>query len=164
VSEPGSKPDLPGAIALGLDAHGRLELRLADGRVLADVTPVRAFPLSAPGEGVSLVGRDGHELCWIERLETLDPASREVLESVLADRDIVPLIERILSVSTFVTPSEWRVLTDRGETSLTLRAEEDIRRLGAQALLIADRHGIHFRIDDIGRLDAGSRRLLDRFL
>lgn len=154
----------PGARGLAFDAHGRLVLRLADGRVLEDVTAVRAFPLSAPDEGISLVGRDGRELCWIESPAGLDPASRDVLAAALAERDIMPRIERILSVSTFVTPSEWRVATDRGETSLTLRAEEDIRRLGGRALLIADRHGISYRIDDIGRLDGGSRRLLDRFL
>jgi hypothetical protein len=154
----------PGAIALGFDAYGRLELRRADGTVVQDVTPVRAFPLSAPGEGISLVGREGREIQWIDRIEALDPASRKVLETALAERDIVPRIERILSVSTFVTPSEWRVVTDRGDTTLTLRAEEDIRRLGTRALLVADRHGIHFRIDDIERLDATSRRLLDRFL
>jgi len=154
----------PAPISLAFDAHGRLELRLPDGTVRSDVTPVRAFPLTAPDGSVSLVGRDGRELHWIEGPESLDPGSRDVLAAALADRDVVPRIERILSVSTFVTPSEWRVATDRGETSLTLRAEEDIRRLGPRALLIADRHGIHFRIDDIGRLDARSRHLLDRFL
>ena len=164
MSGNGASPGRPKAISLAFDAHGRLELRLADGTVAADVTPVRAFPLSAPDEGVSLVGREGREIHWIDRPEALDTASREVLAAALAERDVVPRIERILSVSTFVTPSEWRVVTDRGETSLTLRAEEDIRRLGPRALLVADRHGIQFRIDDLGRLDAGSRRLLDRFL
>ncbi len=161
----GSSADgIRGAVAVVCDAHGRLDLRLPDGSAQDDVTVVRAFPLSAPDEGISLVGRDGRERYWIDRLDELDPASREVVATALAERDIMPRIERILSVSTFVTPSEWRVLTDRGETSLTLRAEEDIRRLGRRALLVADRHGVHFRIDDIGRLDAGSRRLLDRFL
>jgi len=153
-----------GAIALERDAHGRLNLRLGDGSVFVDVTAVRAFPLSAPDEGISLVGRDGHELHWIDTPDQLDPASRDILGTALCERDVVPRIQRIVSVSTFLTPSEWQLVTDRGETSLTLRAEEDIRRLGGRALLIADRHGIHFRIDDIGRLDAGSRRLLDRFL
>lgn len=164
MSGNGASPGRRETISLAFDPHGRLELRLADGTVAADVTPVRAFPLSAPDEGVSLVGREGREIHWIDRAEALDPASREVLAAALAERDVVPRIERILSVSTFVTPSEWRVVTDRGETSLTLRAEEDIRRLGPRALLVADRHGIQFRIDDLGRLDAGSRRLLDRFL
>src|SRR5690606_41295673 len=98
------------------------------------------------------------------RIEARDPAPRKAPDTSRAERDIVPRIERILSVSPFVPPSEWRVVTDRGATTLTLRAEEDIRRLGTRALLVADRHGIHFRIDDIERLDATSRRLLDRFL
>src|SRR5690606_27650436 len=109
------------------DAHGRLVLRLADGAVVEDVTAVRAFPLSAPETGISLVGRDGRERHWIDTPEAIDPASRSVLATALAERDILPRIERILSVSTFVTPSEWQVVTDRGEASLTLRAEEDIR-------------------------------------
>ncbi|MFA7505920.1 MAG: DUF1854 domain-containing protein [Burkholderiaceae bacterium] len=161
----GGSPDAHGgAVTLAFDAHGRLSLRRADGSVLDDVTAIRAFPLTAPDEGVSLVGRDGREVCWIETPAQLDPASRDVLATALAEREIMPRIERILSVSTFVTPSEWQLVTDRGEASLTLRAEEDIRRLGRRSLLIADRHGIQFRVDDIDRLDAGSRRLLDRFL
>lgn len=150
--------------ALEIDAHGRFDARLSDGTVHADVLVVRAFPLSAPDAAISLVGRDGREVCWIPDLAQLDTASRKIVAAALAERDIVPRIERIVAVSSFVTPSEWQVLTDRGGVTLTLRAEEDIRRLGAHTLLITDRYGVSFRIDDSSRLDAGSRRLLDRFL
>ena len=78
--------------------------------------------------------------------------------------EFIPEIRRILSVSTFATPSIWQVETDRGPTQLTLKAEEDIRRLSPTALLIADSNGIQFLVRDIGQLDKLSKRLLDRFL
>ncbi|MBS0330036.1 MAG: DUF1854 domain-containing protein, partial [Proteobacteria bacterium] len=64
----------------------------------------------------------------------------------------------------FATPSTWTVETDRGETRFILKGEEDIRRLGAAALLISDSHGVQYLIRDLSRLDKTSRRLLDRFM
>jgi hypothetical protein len=55
------------------DSFGHLVLTDAEGERHAGVTPVRAFPLSAPGEGVSLVGSEGRELVWIDRVEALPP-------------------------------------------------------------------------------------------
>jgi hypothetical protein len=46
----------------------------------------------------------------------------------------VPKIRRLKSVSSFATSSQWTVETDRGETTLVLKGEEDIRRLGERFL------------------------------
>ncbi|MBP6598526.1 MAG: DUF1854 domain-containing protein [Giesbergeria sp.] len=147
------------------NAHGRLVLTLACGTTHSDVVPVRAFPIAAPDEGLSLIGSDGHELLWIERLADLAPQPRQLLQEELAAREFVPVIERICSVSNFSTPSTWTVETDRGRTQLVLKGEEDIRRLrGSPALLIAARDGVQYAIRDSGALDKASRRLLERFL
>lgn len=147
------------------NAHGRLVLTLADGTEHAGVVPVRAFPLAAPDEGLSLVGAGGQELLWIDRLADLPAQPRSLLQEELAVREFVPTIERILSVSGFSTPSTWQVDTDRGPTQLVLKAEEDIRRLrGRTALLIADADGVQYAVQDISALDKESRRLLERFL
>jgi hypothetical protein len=143
---------------------GRLVLTAADGTVCEDVMPVRAFPIASPGEGIALLGPDGHEAAWIERLDQLPAALRLMVEEELARREFMPEILRIREVSSFATPSTWKVDTDRGETSLILWGEEDIRRLGKSGMLIEDSHGIHFLVRDINRLDRASRRLLDRFL
>ena len=76
----------------------------------------------------------------------------------------MPRILRLVAVSTFATPSNWQVETDRGATSFVLKAEEDIRRVDASRLVITDRHGIQYQIEDQQALDAISRKLLDRFL
>ena len=147
------------------NAHGRLVLTLVDGTEHAGVLPVRAFPLAAPDEGLSLVGAGGHELLWIERLTDLPQPLRSLLQEELAVREFVPAIERIRSVSGFSTPTTWQVDTDRGPTQLVLKAEEDIRRLhGRTALLIADADGVQYTVPDTAALDKESRRLLERFL
>ena len=153
------------SLPLHRNAHGRLVLTLPDGTEHAGVLPVRAFPIAAPGEGLSLVGSDGHELLWIERLADLAPAARALIEEELAVREFVPTIEKIIAVSGFSTPSTWTVQTDRGATQLVLKAEEDIRRLsGRTRLLITGSDGLQYKVPDTLALDRHSRRLLERFL
>ena len=43
------------------NAFGRLQLVDLQGRIHDNVTPVRAHPLSAPDEGIALVGEDGRQ-------------------------------------------------------------------------------------------------------
>lgn len=143
---------------------GHLALTTQDGQTHEDVAPVRAFPIAAPDEGIALVSTDGHELAWVDRLQDLPGDMRGVIEAELASREFMPQIHRIKAVSTFATPSTWQVETDRGDTELTLKGEEDIRRLPGGVLLIADSHGVQFLIRDLSNLDRHSRKLLDRFL
>lgn len=151
-------------IALLRNSSGRLQFTSADGSIHDGVFPVRAFPITAPDQGLSLVSASGHELLWLENLHDLDDKSRALLTTELAQREFMPEIERIVQVSSFATPSSWQLVTDRGETTLILKAEDHIRRLSATSLLIADSHGINFLIRDVEQLDKHSRKLLDRFL
>ncbi len=144
--------------------YGRLVLTLDDGTVHEGVVPVRAFPLAAPDEGVSLVSTEGREVAWIPLLSDLPGPARDLLREELAGREFVPTVLRIESVSGFATPSTWHVQTDRGPTRFVLKGEEDIRRLGGGTLLIASAEGINFRIEDRWKLDRKSRGVLERFL
>ena len=54
--------------------------------------------------------------------------------------------------------------TDRGDTSFVLKGEDDIRRLGRNALLIVGGQGVQYSVPDMSALDRASRRLLERFL
>lgn len=152
------------AFQLERHASGQLLLIADNGEQHLGVVPVRAFPIAAPDEGISLISSEGHELVWLERLDDLPLPQRSLLEEELALRDFVPEITRLISVSSFGTPSTWVVETDRGETSFVLKGEEDIRRLNRESLLIAAGHGVHFSVKDMGALDWASRRLLERFL
>ncbi len=135
-----------------------------NGQTYEGVVPVRAFPIAAPDECISLVAQDGHELALIETLESLPEAARALISAELSYREFTPEIYRIVSVSSFATPSIWQVETDRGNTELMLKAEDHIRRLSHTALLISDGYGLSFLLRNIETLDPHSRKLLDRFL
>lgn len=149
---------------LGRNAAGQLVFTGNHGEAHEGVVPVRAFPIAAPQDGIALVSQDGHELAWIDRLDEAPANIKTLVEEELASREFMPEIRRLRQVSSFATPSTWEVETDRGDTSFVLKGEEDIRRLTADTLLIADSHGIQFLIRDLQALDRHSRKLLDRFL
>jgi hypothetical protein len=146
------------------NAFGRLVFSGEGGVEHDGVVPVRAFPIGAPQEGVSLLSADGRELAWIERLADLPPAQRALVDEALAEREFAPEIRRLHAVSSFSTPSTWTVDTDRGTTRFVLRGEEDIRRVGRAMLVIADSQGLQFVVSDLSALDRASRLLLERFL
>ena len=153
-------PDFP----LKRDSYGQLVLIAKNGEEHKGVTPVRAFPIAAPDEGIALVNNEGHEVGWVDSIADLPPAIGQLIEEELASREFVPEIEKIADVSSFACPSTWQVVTNRGEAQLILKGEEDIRRLSQSQLMIADTHGIQFLIRDMAKLDRHSRKLLDRFL
>ena len=153
----------PVSFDLERDAFGRLILTI-DGVSHRGVVPVRAFPIAAPDESIALVGGDGRELAWVDRIGSLPEPQRSFVAEELSSRDFTPEIRRIVGVSGYVTPCTWIVETDRGDTRFVLKSEESIRRLTQSSLLIADSHGIQYIVRDTRNLDAGSRKVLDRFL
>ena len=128
------------------------------------VIAVLVFPVAAPDEAVALVDAEGHELLWIATLNDLSAALRANVVRALTQREFMPRILKLRGVSSLVAPCTWDIETDRGDTSLHLKGEEDIRRLSATVLLVTDSHGVQFLIRDMGQMDRHSRKLLDRFL
>ena len=74
------------AFTLTRNPAGRLICTIADGTVHANVTPVRAFPLGAPDEGLALMRQEGHEIAWIAQLSNLDAANSTLIEEELTGR------------------------------------------------------------------------------
>ena len=146
------------------DAFGCWVLVLPDGTRHSPVTALRAYPVSAPHQGVALMDADGHELHWVPDLSALPADLQTTLREALDEREFLPQILRLDTVSSLVTPSTWSVQTDRGPTQFMLKGEEDIRRLTGTVLLINDANGVQYMIRDLAAMDKHSRKLLDRFL
>jgi len=156
---------LPARFSLARNAFGKLIFTDAAGATREGVLPVRAFPIQSPLDGISLVNTDGEEVAWIDALEDVPEPARSLIREELASREFMPVIQEILSVTSFSTPCTWSVATDRGKTAFVLRGDEDIRRIGAEGgLLIADSHGIQYLVRDQFALNANSKKILDRFL
>lgn len=145
------------------DSLGRLVFIDANGNSYIGVHPVRAFPITAPSAGIGIMDQSGKEVFWYPDVAVIPKAEMQLIEEELAAREFMPVIERIIKVSTFATPSIWDIETDRGPTRIRLKGEEDIRRIAGNTLLIADSNGLQFLIKDSTALDKHSKKLLDRF-
>ncbi len=78
---------------------------------------------------------------------------------------MTPTVLKLLDVSTFSTPSQWTVETDRGTTGFILKEARKTSGGSVKGrLLIASSHGLHFLVPDRFALDRHSRKLLERFL
>ena len=151
------------AFGLHHDAWGRLVLIDREGLRHTGVEPIRAYPFTAPDEWISIRDSQGRELFCVERLADLSPATRQALETDLAQREFVPVIQRIVAVSSDTEPSQWDVETDRGATHFILNSEDDIRRFGPHRAIIIDAQGIRYLIPDTRRLDHRSRWTLGKY-
>ena len=161
ADHPGSRLE---PFALEQDAMGQWVLQLQDGTVHERVVLVRAFPIASPREGIAIMSREGREILWIDQLDAVPEPQRASVELALQGREFLPEILCLTSVSSFATPSVWRVKTSRGDTELVLKGEEDIRRLTANTLIVSDAHGVQYLIRHLAGMDRHSRKLLDRFL
>lgn len=155
--------DLKESFSLFRDSLGRLLLSYA-GREYSDVKPIRIFPISDPEHWVSLCDADGNEVICLEDLNHLPGQVRQLLLEELGVREFLPIIKKIMGISSRFEPSEWLVETDRGETCFVLNDEDDIHRLSTYRILIIDAHRIRYLIPDMRRLDSASRRVLAHYI
>ena len=128
------------------------------------VVVVRAYPVTAPEQGVGVMNSEGHELAWFDRLDAVAQPLQTQLRQAIGEREFLPEIQRLKAVSSLVTPSVWTVDTDRGQARFMLKGEEDIRRLTGKTLIVSDVDGVQYLIRDPMALDRHSRKLLDRFM
>jgi hypothetical protein len=152
------------AFGLSHDSFGHLVMIDAEGVRYVGVEPIRGFPISDREHWVTIIDSEGREICCIENLADLPAATRQVLEDELAHREFVPQIQRIVAATMNVDPSQWDVETDRGRTAFLLNSEDDVRRVAPHCYLICDSAGGRYMIRETRKLDAHSRKLLDRYL
>jgi Domain of unknown function (DUF1854) len=145
-------------------AQGKLALYKGHNLVAERVTPVLAFPFSAPTESISIVDEFGKEMAWVDRLEDLDADSQNTVNKYLAVREFRPIVLQITSVSTYSTPSIWMLETDKGPCKFELPSDESIRRLGGNSLVLTHANGMQFIVENLFALNSRSRQILARFM
>lgn len=141
--------------------HGRLDFVDARGRRHRDVDVLRAFPVTDPAGPVAIIAADGGELAWVQSLASLPAGLKSLLDRELAQREFLPVIERIESMSD-TEPTEWAVVTDRGGHRFKVAHTDDVARRPDGGVFITDTFGMRYRIPDLAALDPHSRRLLEK--
>ena len=91
------------------DSLGRLVFVDTKGHSHVGVHPVRAFPITAPGAGIGIMDQSGKEVFWYPDVAVIPKQELQLIEEELAAREFIPVIEKIIKVSTFATPSIWDI-------------------------------------------------------
>lgn len=143
---------------------GELQVSVDDSTWIDGVEVVPCFPLSTPSEYVTLLDGRGHELVCLRDLSLLSEEARTLLEAELRDRQFLPTVLQIVRTTALWPPCQWELRTDRGDVTIDVQSEDELRKLPGGRVLITAGDGLRYQISNVADLDAASRRLLTRYL
>jgi hypothetical protein len=108
----------------------------------------------------------GKEIGIITDLELLHASSKDAVANELKLHYFVPIIQKILKVHEEYGFMFWKVETDRGEKEFIMRDNivSSTRPIGPKRWLLIDINQARYEVNDDGRLDEHSRKLLVRYL
>ena len=157
-------PDNSNQQNLWAEPDSNICARLADGTIVKNLIPMSLFPLSEDNKNIVILDEKQQEVFYIDDLQQLEPQlANDIQVALLRNRFILKLL-KIHKVSSLRPPAEWKVLTDRGESSLVFSSEEAIRRLPEDAALIQDSQGIRYLVTKISSLDSSSRKVVEYYI
>jgi hypothetical protein len=143
---------------------GQLVVRLkGQPEPLVDARVARCFPWSMPDTFISVRNREGKEVVLLETLDSLDPATRHIIQQELHDKAFNPKISRIVEHKNEFGVTSIKAQTDRGEVTFQIRSRDDIRILSSARLLFRDADGNTYEIADLHAMDAASRKFLEAY-
>lgn len=156
----------PEKIRFQRGSGGTLRMTLEDYGSWMRVEAVQTYPFSAPGQLISIrdaLHADTPEIGLIENLADLREEDRAIVAEELNRRYVFPKVKRIVSVRESYGTLEWKVETDRGERTFTMRdVHHSIRSLGGNDYLLMDIDECRYRIPDLLALDKRSHDLFDK--
>lgn len=157
-------PDNSNQQNLWAEPDSNICARLVDGTIVKNLIPMSLFPLSEDNKNIVILDEKQQEVFYIDDLQQLEPQlANDIQVALLRNRFILKLL-KIHKVSSLRPPAEWKVLTDRGESSLVFSSEESIRRLPEDAALIQDSQGIRYLVTKISSLDSSSRKVIEYYI
>ncbi len=126
---------------------------------------LRQFPFDLRWEYISVMDGEEHEIGIIRKTELFAGEEREILETELQRRYYAPQIQRILSVKERYGFSYWKVQTEQGEMSFTLKDTlRNIFNLNGDRVIFSDVDGNRFEIAHLKDLDRSSMKKLELYL
>lgn len=125
----------------------------------------RAFPFDYPYAYISVLDQDSRELGLIADIDELSADAAEMLRQELDRKYYTPVIKQILSLKDKFGFSYWKVMTDEGELSFTLRDTfQSLMKVGGTRIFVNDIDGNRYEIPNIEELDRKSFRKIELFL
>jgi hypothetical protein len=166
---------LPDTCKFTLSEGGLISLDMVNAEGEAEhyerVVAVRAFPLTAPDEFISLRKPDtkekghGKEVGFIRYLNEFDAETQKLINDELDRRYFVPEIFKIKKMKEKYGYSYWDVVTSAGDiTFVVVNPTGNIRSLEDDRVLMYDIDGNVFQILDAEKLDKASYKKIEIYL
>ncbi len=125
----------------------------------------RAFPFDYPYAYISVLDSDSKELGLIAEIDSLDKDVAALLRAELDRKYYTPIIKQIISLKDKFGFSYWKVITDEGELSFTLRDTfQSLLKVGGTRIFVNDIDGNRYEIPNIEELDRKSYHKIELFL
>lgn len=135
------------------------------------IVPVRAFPITEPGQYIAIrepdtrEGGKGAEIGMIADLADFDEDTRKLINEELSRRYFTPVIEKIYNVKEKFGYMYFDVKTSAGKVSFVMNnPSSNIRVLEDNRSLIYDIDGNCFEIPELDKFDKASYRKIEIYL
>jgi hypothetical protein len=163
----------PGDVIFERMPHGDLAVQV-DGVRHEYARALRTQPVSAPDRYISLRAPDKadkskeKEIGILRDLSALGKEAREIVLEALSRRNMVNVIQRILSLTEEFGYLHWEVQTDIGSHSFTTPRwnQSHVLEMGAEGegKIVIDIYGNRAFIPNLSQLEERSRRLFLRYI
>lgn len=125
----------------------------------------RAFPFDYPYSYISVLDEESKELGIISDIDAMGEKIAAMLKAELDRKYYTPIIREILSLKDKFGFSYWKVRTDEGELTFTLRDTfQSLLKVGGTRIFVNDIDGNRYEIPNIEELDRKSYRRIELFL
>lgn len=125
----------------------------------------RVFPFDHPYSYISVLDKEQKEIGLISDVDTFDDKVKEMLHAELDRKYYTPVITRILSLKDKYGYSYWKVETDEGELTFTLRDTfHSLLKVHNTRIFVNDIDGNRYEIPDVEKLDRKSYKKIELFL
>lgn len=125
----------------------------------------RAFPFDEPFSYISVLDKDQKEIGLIRSLDDFDDDTKKLLCDELTRKYYAPKVIKIMTVKERYGFSYWKVLTDIGELTFTLRdTYRSLLKVGGGRVFIIDIDGNRYEIPDLEKLEFKSYKKIELYL
>ena len=137
----------------GENDHGRVYLH-------------RLFPYTELTTNISVMNKDQEEIGIIADIDAYgDQSAADLIKSELSVKYFIPKIRAILMLKEKFGFSNWKVRTDAGTVSFTVRdTYRSIIRIGESRMYVLDSDGNRYEIEDYNKLDRKSFKKIELYI
>ena len=129
-----------------------------NGDVFTDLEPRRLFPITDIIRYITLLDEKEKEIALIKEMSDLNEESAKAVNDCFKDFYMIPKITAVLEVNDKFGVLKWKVMTDRGEISFSIRnRHSDIKVLGKKRLFIRDSNDNRY-LGNINEFDSHTMR------